>query len=185
MNIPMASILSNWSTHTVFVICAAIGGAVLSIQLFMLLFGIDGDTDVDLDAGDGFGFVSIRTLSSLLATFGLVGWWALDAGYGVGAATGFGVLAGIAMMGLVAWLFSLQSKLHQDGTTITADAVGMTATVYLRIPEHDAGMGKVTVTVGNRTHEYAATTQGGAIPTGAQVRITRQITESTFEVVAL
>lgn len=178
----MAFILENWSTHTVFVLCAAIGGAVLSIQLFMLMFGIDGDADVDLDAGDGFGFVSIRTLSSLMATFGLVGWWALDAGYSVSAATGFGLLAGLIMMALVAWLFSLQSKLHQDGTTITAEAVGTVATVYLRIPETDGGMGKITVVVGNRTHEYAATTKGASIPTGAQVRVTRQITESTFEV---
>jgi hypothetical protein len=181
----MASILDNWSTHSVFVLCAAAGGAVLSIQLFMLMFGIDGDADVDLDAGDGFGFVSIRTLSSLLATFGLVGWWALDAGYSVPAATGFGALAGLVMMGLVAWLFSLQSKLHQDGTAITADAVGMVATVYLRIPESGGGMGKITVIVGNRSHEYSATTQGPAIPTGTQVRVKKQITESTFEVETL
>ncbi|MDF1837348.1 MAG: hypothetical protein P1V35_05730, partial [Planctomycetota bacterium] len=72
--------------------------------------------------------------------------------------------------------------LHQDGTTITADAVGTVATVYLRIPEGDGGMGKITVVVGNRTHEYAATTKGAAIATGTQVRVTSQITESTFEV---
>jgi hypothetical protein len=59
------------------------------------------------------------------------------------------------------------------------------ATVYLRIPEAGAGMGKITVNVGNRSHEFSATTQGEALPTGTQVRVTRQITESTFEVESL
>ncbi len=181
----MPSIFSEWSTYTVFVLCAIVGGAVLSIQLFMLLFGIDGDADMDVDGGDGFGFVSIRTVSSLLATFGLVGWWALNEGYGVPAATGFGLLAGLIMMGLVAWLFSLQSKLHQDGTADSSEAVGKIATVYLTIPESNAGKGKITVIVGDRSHEYAATTSGSAIPTGTEVRVLRQISETTFEVETL
>lgn len=85
-------------------------------------------------------------------------------------------------MVLVAWLFSLQSKLHQDGTLNSAQAVGLTATVYLVVPGQGAGKGKITVNVQGRSHEFTATTQGDTIPTGQEVRIVRQITENTFEV---
>ena len=180
----MASILENWSTQTLFIGCALVGGVVLTLQLGLLIFGIDGEAEVD-GGGDGFGLISLRTLASLIATFGLVGWWALDAGYGSGAATGFGVLAGMVMMGLVAWLFSLQSKLHQDGSVDTSAAVGKTAIVYLRVPEVGTGQGKITVQVQGRSHEFTAVSKAAMIPTGAEVRITRQITENTFEIEAL
>ncbi len=178
----MATILATGTTQTVFLGLAVVGGSILTIQTIMLLIGLDGDVDVDADAGDGLGFVSIRTLSSLLATFGLVGWWAMGEGYTVASAAGMGLAAGLVVMVLVAWLFSLQSKLHQDGTLNSAQAVGLTATVYLVVPGQGAGKGKITVNVQGRSHEFTATTQGDTIPTGQEVRIVRQITENTFEV---
>ncbi|HPF14160.1 MAG: hypothetical protein H6830_10335 [Planctomycetes bacterium] len=178
----MAWILENWSSQTLFVGCAIVGGAILLLQLVLLLFGVDGDADLDVDGGDGFGFASIRTLSSLVATFGLVGWWALNEGYSPAAATGFGAVAGLLMMFLVAWLFSLQSKLFQDGTVDSTRAVGLVATVYLRIPAAGEGKGKITVALQGRTHEFAASTKGSAIPTGAEVRVVAQTSPNTFEV---
>ena len=178
----MPVMLASATTETIFLGLAVVGGAVLTIQTILLLIGIDGDADFDGDAGDGFGFVSIRTLASLIATFGLVGWWAMGQGYTTASAAGMGLLAGLVVMALVAWLFSLQSKLHQDGTLDSRQAVGMTATVYLVIPAQGDGKGKITVNIQGRSHEFTATTQGDTIPTGKEVRITRQLTENTFEV---
>ena len=178
----MASIFDTWSSQTVFLTLAVVGGTILTVQMVLLMIGLDGDVDADVDSGDGFGFVSIRALASLMATFGLVGWWAVGEGYTVLSAAGMGAAAGLVVMVLVAWLFSLQSTLHQDGTIDTSQAVGLTATVYLQIPGQSAGKGKITVNLQGRTHEFIASTQGATIPTGSEVRITRQITENTFEV---
>ncbi|MEZ5976327.1 MAG: hypothetical protein R3F17_04350 [Planctomycetota bacterium] len=180
----MLALFETWSAQSLFVMCALVGGGVLSLQLVLLLFGVGVDADVDLDMheGDGMGFLSIRTLSTLIATFGLVGWWALDNGYTTGTASLFGILAGLVMMALVAWLFSLQSKLTQEGNVDPAGAVGRTALVYLRVPAVHEGPGKITVELQGRTHEFSAVTSGAAIPTGAEVRIVRQVAETTFEV---
>jgi len=57
--------------------------------------------------------------------------------------------------------------------------------VYLRIPARNAGKGKITVSIQGRTHEFAASTAGQEIPSGAEVKVARQITQDTFEVEAL
>ena len=96
-----------------------------------------------------------------------------------------GILSGLAVMVLVAWVMRLQMKLQSRGNVDPRNAIGQTATVYLRIPAKDQGQGKITVSIQDRTHEFQAITKGPEIPTGAEVRVARMVTENTFEVEAV
>lgn len=182
----LLTLLPQFSTlpsRTVYLACAVAGGAVLSIQLLLLFFGGDvADGEVDLDAADGLSFFSIRAVASFLTFFGLFGIYGMEEGWSPGATAGAATGAGVGMMIAVAWLFSLQSKLHQDGNLDPSSAVGSPATVYLRIPGGGDGKGKITVRLQGRTAEYAAITDGPELPTGSDVRIVRMVNETTFAV---
>lgn len=184
LGLPVALQLSELSARTMYMGCALAGGAVLSIQLLLLFIGgdvADGDVDLETD-GDGLSFFSIRTLASFLTFFGLTGLYGMQQEWSPAATAGSSVGAGFGMMLVVAWLFSLQSKLNQEGNLDPSGAVGASAVVYLRIPEAGSGKGKITVALQGRTAEYAAVTDGPELPTGSDVRITRMVNDATFAV---
>lgn len=179
-----------WSLLDVYLTCAALGGAVLVLQLVLLFFGGDADGDgLDADhhdgASDGLSFLSIRTIAAFLTFFGLTGWWGSEAGWGPAATMLASVGSGGVMMGLVAWLFGVLHKLQSSGNIDAGNAVGQPARVYLRIPGHHEGKGKITVTVQGRAKEYEAVTAGEELPTGSAVRVLAMPTPNTFEVASL
>lgn len=190
----------DWTIKTVYLGCAVLGGAVLLIQTVLTMTG-GGDHDIghaadgpDIGAAGsgespehdtGFGLISIRSVASFFCFFGIVGMYGASAGWSTPATLAAAAGAGVVMLLGVAWLFSMQRKLYAQGNVDPKNAVGRTARVYLRIPASGAGKGKVTVSVQGRTVEYSASTKGAEIPTGSEVRITRQITEDTFEVETL
>jgi len=79
--------------------------------------------------------------------------------------------AGITSMFLVAWVMRGLSRLQASGTVNVRNAVGTTGTVYLRIPAHGTGRGKVTVEVQGRSMEFPAVTDGDTLETGTQVTV--------------
>jgi hypothetical protein len=184
----MGFLPEEWTLRTTYMLCSAVGGAILSLQMIMMLIGFDGDADFDADGdfdsgdSDGMGLISIRGIASFLTFFGLVGWYGLENGWSSGKSTLVGMAAGSAMMLLVAFIMTQYRKLASEGNLKPENAVGATATVYLKIPGNGSGRGKITVAIQERTHEYQATTKGPEIPTGAEVRVVRMITENTFEV---
>ncbi len=177
---------------TVYMACAAIGGAVLIIQMFLLLIGgdIDADMDMDMDmdiddadAGDGsFSLLSIRAVTGFLTFFGLVGWWGSVEGWGQTKTLLAALGSGLVMMVAIAWLFSLQRRLHSEGNVDFRNVVGLTGKVYLRIPGHKTGNGKITVAIQGRSMEFLALTSGEEIPTGSDIRVVAMTTEGTYEV---
>ena len=60
--------------------------------------------------------------------------------------------------------------------------VNHNGTVYLRIPAHRAGSGKVTVELRDRTMEYEAITSDDELLTGAKVVVTGVVGPDTVEV---
>lgn len=176
---------------TLFQVCAALGGGVLVLQLLAQLVGA-GDVDdfdvdgTDLDAGDGdFQWLSLRAIASFFAIFGLVGWWGTAEEWGMARTLAIAGSAGFAVMLVVAYLLSLQRKLHSEGNVDPARVVGTVARVYLKIPAAREGVGKITVSVQSRSMEYAAQTAGSELPTGAQVRVVKMVGPNSFEVEAL
>ena len=182
--LPFALQLSEFSARSLYLGCAVVGGAVLSIQLLLLFFGGDvADGEVDLDAdGDGLSFFSIRAMAAFLTFFGLIGLYGKEQEWSPIATAGSAMGAGLGMMVAVAWLFSLQSKLHSQGNLDPSAIVGVNATVYLRVPGNGAGKGKITVPIQGRTAEYTAITDGPELPTGSDVVIERMVGPRTFAV---
>ena len=180
-----------------FLICAILGGSVISLQTVMMLFGFGGMDDVDgLADGDmelggsesAFGFLSVRAVAAFLCFFGLAGWGATSSGWGLAPTLAVATVSGTGIMLVVVWILSLQKKLYSDGNLHPERIVGDTAKVYLRIPANGKGKGKITVSIQGRSEQYDASTASScdeAIPTSAEVRITRMITPGSFEVEAL
>ena len=89
-------------------------------------------------------------------------------------------LGGVAMV-VVAWLFSLLHKLHEEGNVHIEYALGSQAVVYIPIPGQKQGMGKITVNVQECSMEYNAITAGDALPTGRTVTVVDIIDAATVE----
>lgn len=184
----------DWTMELAYMACAAAGGTVLVLQTALMLLGVGdghgGDLHHDVDVGghagdhpDGyFSLLSVRALASFFTFFGLTGWLGTSRGWGPTTTVLAAVAAGLALMGLVGWLMRMQSRLQSQGNLDPANALSQSARVYLRIPGHNSGFGKVTVKVQGRTAEFNACTSGSELPTGALVKIARMRTPDTFEV---
>jgi len=189
----------------VFLVCAAVGGTVLAFQLLMTLIGLGGDAfdidmpdemDVDMDFdvnGDLdsgvhhgsswlFGVISFRTVVAALTFFGLAGLATESAGASKPTVILVAIAAGLGAMYGVYWLMLSLYRLRAEGTAKIHRAVGRHATVYLRVPGHEEGTGKIQVNLQNRTMEYLAMTTGDELPTGAKVVVSDVITPNTVAV---
>ncbi len=141
-----------------------------------------GDGHSHDDSTSGFRIISFRTVIAGLAFFGLggLGAEAADAAPLVVWAVAMGSCA--AAMYVVYWIFRTLYSLSEEGTVHITNAVGRHGTVYLRIPGHEAGAGKVQVNLQGRTVEYMATTAGDELPTGTKIVVVEVVTSSTVQV---
>lgn len=141
--------------------------------------GFDGD-DVGhaADVHDGHGFdggLRLFTFRGIIAFFSVMGWAGViccSSGMNVGAAAGISVAAGLLAMVLLAllmkWLFSLQ----EDGTENIRDALGVSGTVYLRIPHSRTGRGKVNAVIrGKLSEKNAVTDEATDIAYGEEITV--------------
>lgn len=189
---------------TIYTVCAVIGGVILVMQMILTLLGLSTDHDLGFDgagddalAGDAqvdladhhgsshfFGVLSFRSLMAALAFFGLGGLWALQEGLGSYSSFVAAVAAATAAMFAVAWMMRLLASLVYEGTVRMENAIGQMGTVYLAIPGHNEGAGKVTVTVQSQSLEFDAVTSRDAIPTGATITVVGLAGPNTLEVEA-
>jgi hypothetical protein len=180
-----------------FLVCAALGGGVLALQLLLGLLGVidagDGTDvhDIGADAHGGLGhataeglnLLSVRALSAGLGFFGLGGLAGLTTGFGLIAAIPLAIVVGAAAMIGTAAFTRWMTTLEDDGSVSIHGAVGATGTVYLSIPADRQGVGKVLLTLQNRTVEYQAVTSQGALPTGAAVMVVDVVGPDTVDVI--
>ena len=195
---------------TLFMVCAVIGGTVLFLQVALMLFGfagdgadMDADIDVDVDidtdfdadaAGDDIGEIdhagtvsafrvlSFRTVVAALTFFGLGGLAAQSHGLPPLWVLAVAAAAGAGALYVVYWMFRAMRKVQASGTVRISRAVGRAGTVYVPIPENNAGAGKIQLNLQNRTMEYLAMTSGERLSTGAKVVVTGIVTADTLEV---
>ena len=181
--------LESVQVRTTYMGCAVVGGAILSLQMILMMFGGDMDADTDVDDigtdSDGLGFLSVRSMAAFLTFFGLTGLWGLDEGWSGGKTVAAALGTGSASMLLVAWMMATFARMTSDGNVDPNNAVGQTARVYLKIPGEGAGKGKITVSIQGRSQEFGATTKGPELATGSEVRVLIQTSPNTFEVEAL
>ena len=147
---------------------------------------IDTDVDVDTDIGfvpDGDGVdvppdvpdMGLRLLSvrGVIAFFAVAGWVGVIADKAgaqiwltilIAFACGFTVMLLMAL--LMRWLMSLQS----DGTADIRNAIGVSGTVYLRVPAERREKGKVNIILqGSYTELDAVTDEKEDLTYGAQI----------------
>ncbi len=175
--------------------CALAGGALFFLQFLLGLFGHGDGHDVDghVDAHAGgdvghetsmlTGILTLRAMVAGLTVFGLTGLITLTSTMHVGLGLLISIGAAFVSMMIVAALMRSMSSLYSEGTVRVENAVGRPGTVYLGIPARGNGVGKVTLTLQNRTVEYQAVTAGEALPIGTRINVTKVIGADTVEVV--
>lgn len=150
------------------------------------LDGVDADFDGDLDGVDApFQLFSFRNLINFLLGFG----WAGVSFYGkvksdfmvVMIATLFGVFF-IALFFII--MRQIQ-KLAEDNSFKIKNTLNKTAEVYLTIPAHKQGKGKVQITVNGAFHEIDAITEGEKIETGALIKVIKIAQDNIIEVIRI
>lgn len=174
------------SAGQVFACIAIPATVILLIQMILTLIGLGSDNDVDTDGAEADGAdgadeglvldeadeafekgeafdagLRLFTLRGLIAFFSVMGWvGTICCGEGINltlsilisVASGF--LAMFVIAALMKWLFSLQ----YDGTEDIRDALGVSGTVYMRIPPSRTGKGKITAVIqGKLCEKYAVT----------------------------
>lgn len=187
----------------VYLVCAIAGGTLIGCQFLLTLFGLGGHHDVGgghdigghdmthdfgadhdashVDSSWFFGMLTFRTLTAAVAFFGLAGLAAsreLEPLPTLLVAVGAGAVALV----IVGWLMRLLTTLNLDGTVRIERAVGTRGTVYLAVPGGKSGVGKVHVSLQNRTMEYKAITSQQQLPTGAKIIVVGIISSDTVEV---
>ncbi|MDE6729769.1 MAG: NfeD-like protein [Oscillospiraceae bacterium] len=145
-------------------------------------FDLDGDgipdTDFVVDGSNPADFATLKlltlqTIVTFLAVFGWVSIICISSGLRYFVGILIGIQCGLCMMLLVAKMVQMSTKLAENGTLNLKNAIGETATVYLTIPEKNAGTGKITMQLQGRFCELDAVNAGTEIiPTGAQVLVT-------------
>lgn len=172
-----------------FLAVGALGALVLVAQIVLGAAGVGHDASHELGhggdgahAGDALLLVGIRPLAAGALFFGLAGFAAAAARLPGWASVAIGAAAGLVATASVAALMRALLRLEDDGTLQIAGAVGLPATVYLRVPGGRSGAGKVHLTLQNRIVEYQAVTAQQDIPTGASVVVIDVVGPDTVEV---
>lgn len=168
----------------VFYAIALATSALLAIQLVLLLFGFDGDADVEVDHHDaGSGILSVRAVTAFFTGFGWAGVAALEAGWSLVPSVVVAMVAGGAFMGGVVALMRGLYSLRYSGNLDYKNAIGNVGSVYLRVPGGMTGPGQVEVMVQGRLRVVQAFTRSPAeLPNRSRIRVVDVMDEGTLVV---
>lgn len=176
------------ASHQVFWFIAVIFSVLFFIQFVLLLIGFESDSGGIDHAGDintfehEFSALSIRSIIAFFTFFGWTGVLALNNQLSVWVAVTLSSVAGLAAMFIVAYLMFKFAQLEQSGTLNLYNALDQPAEVYLTIPSHGNGRGKVHVKVDGRVREMDAVTDGELLKTGAPVKVTEILDDNLLKV---
>jgi len=164
---------------------------IFVMQSIMTFVGADSDSVSDFDtdagvsdaadAGSGINLFTFRNFINFCLGFGWTAVLLMDSiGQGILLYL-IASLVGIVLVALVMLLFKWLSGMQQSGNIdVEKCAAGCRGTVYLTIPGHRTGEGKIQININNSVREYNARTEGDSIPTGTPIRVTEVIDGSTL-----
>ena len=132
----------------------------------------DEDGGADAGADHGLRLFSVRGIIGFLAVGSWAGIAALECGLRPVLALIIALASGLLSLVLIAKLIQLLAGLQENGTVSQRSALGESGTVYIPIPARRHGAGKVQLVLGEQLMELDAVTEGEAMPTGTQVRVT-------------
>lgn len=134
--------------------------------------GLDADFDGDLSGGDhGFQIFSLRNLINFLLGFSWMGISFYDTIETKWILILLSLVVGVLFVAIFFVIIRQLTKLAEDNSFRLEETVGLTAQVYLTIPEEKKGKGKVLISVRGSTHELDAMTDSEKIETSAMVRV--------------
>lgn len=132
----------------------------------------DADELVETDTGVGFQFFTFRNAVIFFTMFGWIGLGTYTDGNSQAVTIIAGLISGLIMVFIMAWLMKQIGSLKQDGTMKISNAIGKVGSVYLPIPPNNSGTGKVQIPIQGSTHELTAITKGeDELPTGTAVMV--------------
>ena len=144
--------------------------------------GMDADSpDLEIDHSTGAGLLTFRNFVNFFLGFG---WSAVLLRESIASTSLLllvSVLVGALLVYMVMMIFKWLGSMQQSGTiNVFKSAAGCQGTVYLTIPGHRAGEGKVQITINDSVREYAAVTDGEPLPTGASVQVVDVVSATTL-----
>lgn len=178
------------SAHQVFWFIAVVFSVLFLIQFIFQIIGGDADADVDGDFdADGFDHefsaLSLRSIIAFFTFFGWTGVLALHNGLNIWIAVILSVITGLGAMMIVAYMIYKFAQLEQSGTLNLYHALDQSGEVYLPIPEHEKGVGKIHLLVDGTIREMDAVTSGEGLKTGMAVRVVGILDGNILKVEAL
>lgn len=161
---------------TLYLTFAAVGVVLLVAQLAVGMIGGHGDASDGIDGhtalGEGLELLSVRSISSAAAAFGLAGLGLHAAGLPAFLSLPVALVAGAAASVIVVRVQRAMLHLERDHVKQPALAIGRIATVHLTIPASNGGLGKVTLELqGHFVEIPARTSEPAAIATGTAVLV--------------
>ena len=167
---------------------------IFLIQTVLTFIGVGGDVDTDFDSdsdipdgeGTGMGLLTFRNFVNFCLGFGWAAILLRDSIASTGLLLVVSMLVGAVLVFLVMMLFKWLSGMQESGNIdLAKSAAGCEGKVYLTIPGARSGSGKVQININGSVREYAAITDGDALPTGRQIRVVEVIGNDTLLVEAL
>lgn len=153
---------------------------IFLIQMIMTFMGVDAsdglEADFDGDLGGGhepFQLFSLRNLVNFLLGFSWTGISLYNTIPNPVLLILVSLVVGSAFIGIFFFVIRQIGKLAEDNSFRLSNAINRTAEVYLTVPGHKAGKGKVLVSVKGSVRELDAMTDHERIETSATVRVTR------------
>lgn len=142
--------------------------------------GIDFDGDIPSDTAAPFQLFTFRNFINFFLGFG---WTAIALESSVGSTAVLLLIAtaaGVALVAAVMFIFRWMSGMEQSGNIRTEQACGCRGTVYLTIPGHREGEGKVQIAIKGAIREYDAITDGEKLPNGTPIRVKEVVNDLTL-----
>ena len=165
----------------IFALIALPSTVLIVIQTVLLLIGIGGESDTDVDVDDvdgidlpddGLAIFSVRGILSMLCITGWVAVALLETSLPAGVSIAIAIACGIATLIGMAYLMRAVNKLQSSGNIDVGNCIGKIGEVYIPVPAAGNGSGKVNLTVQEKFSEFTAiTTSGDQLKTGTYVRV--------------
>ncbi len=172
------------SLEKVLWIIAVTSSLVFIVQTVMTFMGMDGDGDTSGCDADVSGDMPLElfTFRNFVNFFLGFSWTAiaLYGRTGTVVTVAAGVVAGVALVAAVMYMFFLMSRMEQSGNIdLHENAAGCRGTVYIAIPED--GRGKVQITIQGAVREYDAIA-GEKLASGTPVKVVDVVDDSLLKV---
>lgn len=153
---------------------------IFVVQTIMTFIGADAtdgneaDFNGDFEGGEApFQLFSLRNLINFLLGFS----WMGISFYNLISNLTLLIIVSIAVGILFVLLFFViirqVQRLAEDNSFKMENTLNKTADVYLTIPEHKSGKGKILISVKGSIHELDAMTENDRIPTGSVVKVVK------------